>query len=60
VANFIEQSRPDSPAFLPNMKEPTYIETFVREVEFASTALITAFHMAPPRRPAWAGFDEQR
>ena len=58
IANFVEQSRPDSPAFLPNMKEPMYIETVVREVEFASTALITAFHMTPPRRPAWAGFDD--
>ncbi|MEO7597521.1 MAG: HDOD domain-containing protein [Opitutus sp.] len=60
IANFIEQSRPDSPAFLPNMKEPMYIETVVREVEFASTSLITAFHLSSPRRPAWAGFDDQK
>lgn len=54
IANFIEQTRPDSPAFLPNMRDPGYIESLVRDVEATSTALIAAFHSAPPRRPAWA------
>jgi HD-like signal output (HDOD) protein len=61
IANFIEQTRPDSPAFLPNMRDPGYIESFVRDVEATSTALIAAFHSAPPRRPAWATcFDQPR
>ena len=53
VANFIEQSRPDSPAYLEEMDESTYIEAFVREVEVASTELIGAFNAVPPRRPLW-------
>jgi HD-like signal output (HDOD) protein len=60
VANFIEQSRPDSPAYLANMKESPYIEMFVREVEVASTELIGAFYAVPPRRPAWANSRGER
>jgi len=54
IANFIEQCRPDSPAFLANMKEGAYIESLVRDVEAASTDLIAAFHSVRPRRPLWA------
>jgi HD-like signal output (HDOD) protein len=54
VANFIEQCRPDSPAYLTDLREGSYIETFVRDVEMASTELIAAFHSMPPRRPLWA------
>jgi len=61
IANFIEQTRPDSPAFLPNMRDPGYIESLVRDVEATSTALIAAFHSAPPRRPAWVTcYDQPR
>jgi HD-like signal output (HDOD) protein len=60
VANFIEQGRPDSPAFLPNMKEGNYIESFVRDVEATSTELIATFHSVPPRRPAWAPRHDDR
>jgi HD-like signal output (HDOD) protein len=54
VANFIEQNRPDSPAYVTEMKEGSYIETFAREVEIASAELIAGFHAVPPRRPLWA------
>ena len=54
IANFIEQTRPDSPAYLANMRDPGYVESFVRDIEATSTALIGAFHSSPPRRPAWA------
>ncbi|HTO02748.1 MAG TPA: HDOD domain-containing protein [Opitutus sp.] len=60
VANFIEQCRPDSPAYLSNVKEGAYIEAFVREVEVASADLIGAFYAVPPRRPAWANRNGQR
>jgi len=54
IANFIEQCRPDSPAYLANMKDGGYIETMVREVEATSTELIASFHSVAPRRPSWA------
>jgi len=54
VANFIEQCRPDSPAYLADLREGSYIEAFVRDVEVASTELIAAFHSVSPRRPIWA------
>ena len=60
ISNFIEQSRPDSPAFLPNMKEGAYIETIVREVEARSNEMIATFHTSLPRRPAWAICYESR
>lgn len=54
VANFIEQNRPDSPAYVAVGKDDPYIETLVREVEIASAELIASFHTVPPRRPIWA------
>ena len=61
VANFIEQSRPDSPAYLPNSKEGAYIEVFVRQIEARSAELLAAFHTTAPRRPIWInGYDRAR
>lgn len=59
VATFIEQCRPDSPDFIPQVKQRLYIETFVRDVEATSAELIAAFYAVRPRRPAWAGYLEQ-
>jgi hypothetical protein len=60
VANFIEQCRPDSPAYLAQSREHTYIETFVHDVEATSAELIATFHAVPPRRPSWASSYEGR
>jgi HD-like signal output (HDOD) protein len=54
VADFIEQNRPDSPAYVAETQGSPYIETFVREVESASTELMAMFYSVPPRRPVWA------
>jgi HD-like signal output (HDOD) protein len=60
VANFIEQSRPDSPAYLAQSREHAYIETFVRDVEATSAELIATFHSIRPRRPSWASCYDER
>jgi hypothetical protein len=54
VANFLEQNRPDSPAYVADAKDSPYIESFVREVEIASAELISSYHAVAPRRPVWA------
>jgi HD-like signal output (HDOD) protein len=58
VAGFIEECRPDSPAYSSTFKEGRYIESFVRKVEVASAEFISGFYSVPPRRPVWASYRE--